>query len=71
MPEPEHIDRCRAALFLSFPAAGRSLTTTTPHHLERPFEILAPQASLLAHDPLDASDEPRSSDPIIVASEGN
>jgi MFS family permease len=60
-----------AALFLSFLAAGRSLTTTAPHHLERPFEILAPQASPLAHDPLNASDEPRSPDPIIVASEGN
>jgi hypothetical protein len=58
-----------AALFLSFLAAGRSLTTTAPHHLERPFEILAPQASPLAHDPLDASGEPRSPDSIKVASE--
>jgi hypothetical protein len=29
-----------------------------PHHVERPFEILAPQAATLAHAPLDASDEP-------------
>jgi len=60
-----------AALILTFLAAGRSVTTTAPHHLERPFEILAPQASPLAHDPLDACDELRSPDPIEVASEGN
>ncbi len=45
-----------AALILTFLAAGRSFTTTAPHHLERPFEILAPQATPLAHDALDASD---------------
>jgi hypothetical protein len=33
-----------AALILTFLAAGRSFTTTAPHHLERPFEILAPQS---------------------------
>ena len=60
-----------AALILTFLAAGRSFTTTAPHHLERPFEILTPQATPLAHDPLDASDELRSPDPIIVASESN
>ena len=60
-----------AALFLAFLAAGRSLTTTAPHHLERPFEILAPQAAPLAHDLLDISDEPLSPDPIIVVSEGD
>jgi hypothetical protein len=42
-----------AALILAFLAAGRSFTTTAPNHLERPFEILAPQASLIAHDPFD------------------
>src|SRR5215469_4384769 len=47
-----------AALFLTFLAAARSLTTTAPQHLERPFEILTPQATALAHDPLDVSDEP-------------
>ena len=60
-----------AALILTFLAAGRSFTTTAPHHLERPFEILTPQATPLAHDPLDPSDELRSPDPIIVASESN
>ena len=60
-----------AALFLTFLAAARSLTTTAPHHLERPFEILTPQAAALAHDPLDVSDELRSPDPTKVASEGN
>ena len=33
------------AFSLAFLAAGRSLTTTAPYHLERPFEILAPQAA--------------------------
>jgi MFS family permease len=56
-----------AALILTFLAAGRSFTTTAPHRLERPFEILAPQATPLAHDPLDASDEPPSPDPIVAS----
>ena len=60
-----------AALFLTFMAAGRSLTTTAPRHLDRPFEILAPQATPLAHDPLDASDERPPLDPIRVVSEDN
>jgi MFS family permease len=47
-----------AALLLAVLAAGRSLTKASPQRLERPFEILAPQASPLAHDPLGAS-EPR------------
>jgi hypothetical protein len=38
-----------AALLLAFLAAGRSLTTASPQHRERPFEILAPQAASLAH----------------------
>jgi MFS family permease len=41
-----------AALLLALVAAGRSLTSSSPPHLERPFEILAPQAAPLAHDPL-------------------
>ena len=61
-----------AALILTFLAAGRSFTTMAPHHLERPFEILAPQAMpTLAHASLDASDEPLSPDPIKVAPEDN
>jgi len=47
-----------AALLLAVLAASRSLTTASPQHLERPFEILAPQAALLAHDPLGVGDEP-------------
>ena len=47
-----------AALLLTFLAAGRSLTTASPQHRERPFEILAPQAAALAHDQLGSSDEP-------------
>ena len=58
-----------AALLLTFLAAGRSLTTASPQHRERPFEILAPQAAALAHDQLGSSDEPLSPDPIGVASE--
>jgi MFS family permease len=58
-----------AALLLAFLAAGRSFTTASPQHLERPFEILAPQAAPFAHDSLGASDAPRSLDPVGVASE--
>jgi hypothetical protein len=57
-----------AALLLAVPAAGRSSTTASPQHLERPFEILAPQASPLAHDPLGASNELPSPDPLGLAS---
>jgi hypothetical protein len=60
-----------AALILTFLAAFRSFTTMAPHHVERPFEIWAPQAAPLAHDPLDASDEPLAPIPIKVASEDN
>jgi hypothetical protein len=34
------------------------LTTAAPQHLERPFEILAPQAALLALGALGPSEEP-------------
>ena len=63
--------KAAAALFLTFMAAGRSLTTTAPHQLDRPFEILAPQATPLAHDPLDASDKRPPLDPTKVAREDN
>ena len=46
------------ALLLAFVAAGRSLTTASPKHRERPFEILTPDALPLAHDPDGAFDEP-------------
>jgi len=42
-----------AALLLAVLAATRSLTTAAPQHLVRPFDILAPQAAPLAHDPVD------------------
>ena len=57
-----------AALILAFLAAGGSLTTASPQHRERPFEILAPQAAPLAHDQLGSS-ELLSPDPVKVASE--
>ena len=60
-----------AALILTFLAAGRSFTTSAPHHLDRPFAILGPQPTPLAHDPLDAFDEPPLPDPVKVASAGN
>ncbi|MGH7058793.1 MAG: MFS transporter [Stellaceae bacterium] len=44
-----------ATLLLAFLAAGRSFATPSPRHLERPFELLAPQAAALAHDPFGAS----------------
>ena len=43
-----------AALLLALLAAAQSLTTAPPEHHERPFEILAPQAASLAHDPFDS-----------------
>jgi hypothetical protein len=46
-----------SAFLLALLAAGRSLTSEPPRHLERPFKILAPQAAALAHDPLSSSDE--------------
>jgi len=60
-----------AALFLAVLAAGRSFTTMAPPRVERPFEILAPQAVTLAHAPLDAADAPLSQVPIKAASEDN
>ena len=41
-----------AAGTLAVLALGRRLTSPTPPHQERPFEILTPQAAPLAHDPL-------------------
>jgi MFS family permease len=47
-----------AAVLLLAGVAGLSgLTTAAPQRREVPFEILAPQAGPLAHDPLDSSDE--------------
>jgi MFS family permease len=57
------------ALLLAFLAVGRSLTTSAPQHLERPFEILAPQAAPLAHAPRDAAHKSLWSDDIKVAFE--
>jgi hypothetical protein len=39
-----------AALLLAVVAVVRSLISASPAHQERTFEILAPQASPLAHD---------------------
>ena len=46
-----------AGFLLAILAGGRSLISASPMHLDRPFEILAPQASVLAHDQLPSSDE--------------
>jgi MFS family permease len=40
-----------AALILALLAAGRSITFAAPKRLRRPFEILTPQATSIAHDP--------------------
>jgi MFS family permease len=45
------------AFLLALLAGGRSLISASPMHVERPFEILAPQAAPLAHDQLPSSDE--------------
>jgi len=45
-----------AALLLAGLAGFSGLTTPAPIQREVPFEILAPQAGPLAHDPLDSAD---------------
>jgi MFS family permease len=47
-----------AGCLLALIAAGRSLTSAAPPHLKRPFEILAPQAAPLAHDPAGSAEDP-------------
>jgi MFS family permease len=59
-----------AAFLLAFLAAGRLLTTAAPPHRERPFEILTPQAAPLAHDPIDAPDQPASLGSAVASEEG-
>jgi hypothetical protein len=46
-----------AVLLLAIVAGLGGLMTPAPEQLEAPFEILAPEAGPLAHDPLDASHE--------------
>jgi hypothetical protein len=48
-----------AAFILAAVAGGRSLISAAPPHLARPFRVLAPQAAILAHDPLDRSEDAR------------
>ena len=59
-----------ALSLLALLAAAQSLTTAPPEHHERPFEILAPQAASLAHDPFDSSDEPPLPTPVEGTSKG-
>jgi hypothetical protein len=40
-----------AALLLAVLAGGRAAVRAPPRHAERTFDVLAPQASPLAHDP--------------------
>lgn len=43
-----------------------------PLHFKRPFEILAPQATSFAYDPLDANSEfPRRASPGVVPKQGS
>lgn len=58
-----------AATLLALVAGGRSMMRAPPLHSARPFEVLAPQAASLAHDPLGLSDEPSSPDPVGIASD--
>jgi MFS family permease len=44
-----------AALLLALIAAARHMMSASPMHLERTFDILAPQAAPLAHDPVGPS----------------
>jgi MFS family permease len=49
-----------AALLLALLGVTGSLTSTPSPHRERPFEILSPQAAVVAHDPHGPVDDPRS-----------
>lgn len=51
------------AFLLALLAGGKSLVSASPIHHERPFEILTPQASALAHDQLNSSGEFSPPDP--------
>jgi MFS family permease len=54
-----------AVLLLVLVAGVGSVMTSPPMQREPPFEILAPQAGPLAHDPLDSSDQPSQlTDPV-------
>lgn len=46
-----------AAIVLAVIAAGRSLTSALPSHLMRPFEMLAPQVPVVAHEPPTAREQ--------------
>lgn len=46
-----------AAALLALLAFWRSLVTEAPHHVERPFAVLAPQATAISHDPLGPSEQ--------------
>ena len=46
-----------AALLLAFLATSRSLTRAAPAHLDRPFDILTPQAASLAHGAFEISSD--------------
>jgi MFS family permease len=58
-----------ASILLALLAAGERIITAPALRLPRPFQVLAPQAASLAHDPLGFSDEPTLPDPIGIASD--
>jgi MFS family permease len=45
------------AIVLAAIAAGRSMTSALPPHLVRPFEVLAPQVPVVAHEPSTAREQ--------------
>ena len=53
-----------AALTLALVAVRGSMVSASTPHLERPFDILAPQAAALAHDPGGASEDLSQSDHV-------
>ncbi len=57
-----------STLFLAVVAAGWSVAQAAPLHVQRPFEILSPQAASLAHDPLRSCDDDFPPNPIEVVS---
>jgi MFS family permease len=58
-----------AALLLAVLAGGRSATSAAAPHLQRSFEILAPQAAPLAHDPLGSCSKAPLPDAVGATSE--
>lgn len=59
-----------SAAILAVVAGSKSVSAAAPLHLRRPFQILAPQAVPVAHDPVDANGNPIPADSMGIGSQG-